>query len=1069
MSFGVGIGDIILLGTLTWKLYKNCKESSAEFSRISSEVASLHVVIKETEEYVTETQGLSPSRDARLTILIDGCKEVLTELESLLNNYESLGTQAQRSWDRVRWGLEELADVRSRIISNTSLLTAFNSSLANSSTARIEKRLNKFIEEVRAGLREGSVVTSSGVTESIDSEDVWLLLRRELEDVGISASVVEEHHVYISNWLKAAIATGMLEELDNNSRRSAVAGSFDSGYAGSIGGTSIGSESIVSIPSTTPSITVANEEFEAELLRRPSQISPGSSTAYIRPDVKVRRASSVSSVLFKMFKKETAIIEAASDGDISKVAKLISSGANVNARDRWGWSALSMCGYGGHVEICRLLLDHGAELDNMDVDGDTPESLATNRGHANIVIMLEEERAARDLKVREADSAGKGDRKLSTTSIHDGGSKAPRVGIVGAGISGLRCADILLDQGFQVTIFEARDRIGGRHATGDKHPIRDLAIETNTPLHHWNNQQNIFTSSGELLSGEKSSELSTLLWEIIEEAFEYSGNNGKSIPESASLYDYIGTKVKEKLPDRVEDQKLVLSMSEMWGAYVGDSVKKQSLRFSWMEECCGGDETFIETTYEAILDRIAKIPLEKANVRLGDRVDHILLPEDRYHDLIRLATKKSEVFLFDEIVVTVPLGLMKTVKDTSFSPGLPKRLCSAIDNISVGKLEKVYITFPSAFWTVNQADNFAGYTNWLSPKYAKETNPYRYPQEIWNLAAFSPENRRPTLLFYLYGDCSWLVTSLVRNKSTEEHYAILDDFFRPYYSLLPNFAAHDENCKPKAILSTDWQDDELSGYGSYCNFQVGIKDADEDVKVIRHGVPDQRLWFAGEYTAPFEELGTAADAYTNVPPPSSRYATPAHWGGLVGHGACSVTYSVQQSGHVPSHSVTVDTPEQSHPIVSVSRYTQSGTMHPEMLGHAGGTVDVMTAQGGGGGGVVVGQSVAVTTDGGWAAAGLGFLDGDCGAGDYGAGGAGRGSGGAGDCKAFGGGLGGGWSCGWECVGWGCCGWALSYSRVDCDLGFMSGSRGEEEAVRKDVLLDDCLILVIEDHSRYDKA
>lgn len=63
-----------------------------------------------------------------------------------------------------------------------------------------------------------------------------------------------------------------------------------------------------------------------------------------------------------------------------------------------------MCGYGGHVEICRLLLDHGADLNNMDVDGDTPESLATNRGHANIVIMLEEERAARDLKIREADS-----------------------------------------------------------------------------------------------------------------------------------------------------------------------------------------------------------------------------------------------------------------------------------------------------------------------------------------------------------------------------------------------------------------------------------------------------------------------------------------------------------------------------------------------------------------------------------------------------------------------------------------------------------------------------------------
>jgi len=42
-------------------------------------------------------------------------------------------------------------------------------------------------------------------------------------------------------------------------------------------------------------------------------------------------------------------------------------------------------------------------------------------------------------------------------------SKFPcRVGIIGAGISGLRCAEILLQNGCEVTILEARDRIGGR-------------------------------------------------------------------------------------------------------------------------------------------------------------------------------------------------------------------------------------------------------------------------------------------------------------------------------------------------------------------------------------------------------------------------------------------------------------------------------------------------------------------------------------------------------------------------------------------------------------------------------
>jgi len=42
---------------------------------------------------------------------------------------------------------------------------------------------------------------------------------------------------------------------------------------------------------------------------------------------------------------------------------------------------------------------------------------------------------------------------------------------------------------------------------------------------------------------------------------------------------------------------------------------------------------------------------------------------------------------------------------------------------------------------------------------------------------------------------------------------------------------------------------------------VGVEDADGDVEAMRNGAPERRLWFAGEHTAPFEELGTAAGAY----------------------------------------------------------------------------------------------------------------------------------------------------------------------------------------------------------------
>lgn len=41
-------------------------------------------------------------------------------------------------------------------------------------------------------------------------------------------------------------------------------------------------------------------------------------------------------------------------------------------------------------------------------------------------------------------------------------ASSPHIGVIGGGISGLRCADILIQNGARVTILEARDRIGGR-------------------------------------------------------------------------------------------------------------------------------------------------------------------------------------------------------------------------------------------------------------------------------------------------------------------------------------------------------------------------------------------------------------------------------------------------------------------------------------------------------------------------------------------------------------------------------------------------------------------------------
>jgi NADPH-dependent 2,4-dienoyl-CoA reductase/sulfur reductase-like enzyme len=50
----------------------------------------------------------------------------------------------------------------------------------------------------------------------------------------------------------------------------------------------------------------------------------------------------------------------------------------------------------------------------------------------------------------------------SSSMIRRTVGKVPHVCIIGAGVAGLRCADILLQHGAKVTILEGRDRVGGR-------------------------------------------------------------------------------------------------------------------------------------------------------------------------------------------------------------------------------------------------------------------------------------------------------------------------------------------------------------------------------------------------------------------------------------------------------------------------------------------------------------------------------------------------------------------------------------------------------------------------------
>ena len=124
MSFGLAIGDIAAVGQLCWKVYKRCKDAPGSYRELTSEVGALHNVIRETEELVAG-QILSPEQKKRLEVPRRGCLDVLQDLDGLLTRYESLGTRSQRSFDRMGFGMNDMNGIRTRLISNVTLLDAF--------------------------------------------------------------------------------------------------------------------------------------------------------------------------------------------------------------------------------------------------------------------------------------------------------------------------------------------------------------------------------------------------------------------------------------------------------------------------------------------------------------------------------------------------------------------------------------------------------------------------------------------------------------------------------------------------------------------------------------------------------------------------------------------------------------------------------------------------------------------------------------------------------------------------------------------------------------------------------
>ena len=89
------------------------------------------------------------------------------------------------------------------------------------------------------------------------------------------------------------------------------------------------------------------------------------------------------------------LVNAAGDGHTETVQVLRDAGADVNARNNAGETALMMAATLGHTKAVQALLDADANVNDENNVGDTVLMMATRNGHDEVVRLLKSAGAKR--------------------------------------------------------------------------------------------------------------------------------------------------------------------------------------------------------------------------------------------------------------------------------------------------------------------------------------------------------------------------------------------------------------------------------------------------------------------------------------------------------------------------------------------------------------------------------------------------------------------------------------------------------------------------------------------------
>lgn len=299
-----------------------------------------------------------------------------------------------------------------------------------------------------------------------------------------------------------------------------------------------------------------------------------------------------------------------------------------------------------------------------------------------------------------------------------------RIAVIGAGMAGLAAARALRDAGAEVTIHEARDRIGGRVWTDRSwpglpvdlgaswihglkgNPITALARDAGAALHPTD-----YASAAAFGAG-RERPYPAEPWDMLEAAQKsaWQAEADTSLRAAVeALPRWAGMADRDRDAFRAAVHRMV---EHEYGADWGDLSA-----WSYDEAgAFGGGDALFPQGY----DQLASHAAQGLAIRLGARLTAVRATRDG----VRLTFADGTQTEADAMVCTLPLGVLQS-GDVAFDPPLASDRQAAIDSLGMGLLNKCWLRFdrppplPAADWILNLGPPADLWPEWLNPSAAK--------------------------------------------------------------------------------------------------------------------------------------------------------------------------------------------------------------------------------------------------------------------------------------------------------------------------------------------------------------